>query len=347
MSQVQEEGVIEAQDSHQQVASEPQEETSSKTKKKRGPTKLDYLYKMEGRFTVTLNAYKQVVGKNAGKCGKFLGIIAKTGTLLPIDVFSWKNMPESNKEDAWSALLEKFDVPKDGKDWAMIQLNEKWKDHKYQLRRKYFNETSDEVIFPPQPNKIVESQYIKLWEHWKSDEFKAQRTKNTLNRNQSWTPHTGGSKAFAVITEEMEEKTKKSYGRDELWIMTRTHSDGTFVENSRDAIAKIRELQETQPMESSQCNLGSKDDILSKALGPDKHGRVRCLGPGSTPSSLWGKKPRRETSSKSRCEVLEKELAAMKEEMRQMKDIFMQNGIIGGEQNSPNQLHSSVASRID
>ncbi|XP_077214765.1 uncharacterized protein LOC143849587 [Tasmannia lanceolata] len=37
----------------------------------------------------------------------------------------------------------------------------------------------------------------------------------------------------------------------------------------------------------------------------------------------------------------------MKEEMRQMKDIFMQNGIIGGEHNSPNQLHSSVASRID
>ncbi|XP_077222902.1 uncharacterized protein LOC143856534 isoform X2 [Tasmannia lanceolata] len=120
------------------------------------------------------------------------------------------------------------------------------------------------------------------------------------------------------------QKMKKPFGQNELWIMTCTHSDGTFVENSRDAIAKIHELQETQPMESWQCSLVSKDDILNKALGLDKHDRVRCLGPGPTPSFLWGKNPLRETS-KSRCEVLEKELAAMKEEMRKMKDIFMQN----------------------
>ncbi|XP_077224155.1 uncharacterized protein LOC143857566 [Tasmannia lanceolata] len=213
---------------------------------------------MEGRVLVKQNEYKQVIRKNACKCAKLLGIITKVGTLLPIDVFTWKKMSESDKEDAWSTLLEKFDFPIDGKDWLMSQLNEKWKYHKYKRRRKYFNETSDEVIFPPQPNEIVEPQYINLWNCWKTDEFQ-------------------------------EENTRKPLGRDELWIMTRTHSDRSLVKDSSDAITKIRELQKTQPMESSQCSLTSKDDILTKALGPYKHGRVRCLGPDPTPSYLWGK----------------------------------------------------------
>ncbi|XP_077220548.1 uncharacterized protein LOC143854446 [Tasmannia lanceolata] len=347
--QAQEEVVIQDQASHSHASmeSDQEEETSLKSKKKRGPTKLDHLYKMEGRLMVKLNKYKQVVGNNASKCGKFLGVTAKIGSLLPIDVFSWKNMPESNKEDAWSTLLEKFDVPIDGKDWVMGQLNEKWRYHKYKLRRKYFNERSDEVIFPPKFDGIIKAQYIRLWNHWKTHEFQKQSTTNAANRNKSWTPHTGGSKAFAVIIEEEEEKTKKPYGRDELWIKTRTRKDGSFVNDSyEDTVKKIREIQKTQPMENSQSSVACKDDILSQAIGQDKHGRLRCLGKGPTPSTVDGKKSGRETSNAIN-EALKMKLASMEEEMIRMKELLLQNEIIEGDHNSPNQVHSSAASHID
>ncbi|XP_077222072.1 uncharacterized protein LOC143855903 [Tasmannia lanceolata] len=355
MSQAREEGVTQplsphAMDVHQHASQAQEEGTSSNKKKKnpRGRTKLDHLYKMEGRLPVNLNKFKQVVGKNACKCGKFLGVIAKIGSILPINVFSWKNMPESNREDAWSTLLEKFDVPIDGKDWVMIQLNEKWKYFKYTLRKKYFDKSSEEVIFPPKLDGIVESQYIALWNYWKTDDFQTKSTANIANRNSSWIPHTAGSKAFTIIIEEEEETTKTTLPRDELWIKTRTSKDGKLVtDSSEDVVKKIRELQGTQPMDISQGSTACNGDILSQAMGPDTHGRVRCLGKGPTPSTLWGKKSHRETTKSKNEVILQNKVANLEEELRQVKEILIQNAIIGRNVDLPNQVHSSVASRVD
>ncbi|MQM01370.1 hypothetical protein Taro_034125 [Colocasia esculenta] len=78
--------------------------------------------------------------------------------------------------------------------------------------------------------------------------------------------------------------------RSELFIVTHTRKDGAPV-NSECAVAieKIQALKQSQSSASSSQTVASKYDIYSQVLVEDKPGRVRGLGTGPTPASLWGR----------------------------------------------------------
>ncbi|MQM20223.1 hypothetical protein Taro_053239, partial [Colocasia esculenta] len=52
---------------------------------------------------------------------------------------------------------------------------------------------------------------------------------------------------------------------------------------------KIQALKQSQSSASSSQTVASKYDIYSQVLGEDKPGRVRGLGTGPTPATLWGR----------------------------------------------------------
>ncbi|MQM00709.1 hypothetical protein Taro_033450, partial [Colocasia esculenta] len=57
----------------------------------------------------------------------------------------------------------------------------------------------------------------------------------------------------------------------------------------RKAEEKIQTLKQSQSSASSSQTVASKYDIYSQVFGEDKPGRVRGLGTGPTPATLWGK----------------------------------------------------------
>ncbi|KAJ8624699.1 hypothetical protein MRB53_033229 [Persea americana] len=94
----------------------------------------------------------------------------------------------------------------------------------------------------------------------------------------------GERRALLVI------ETKRTDGsnpsRADLFIQTHTWKDGIPVdEKSAEIISKLREIDEAQ--EGGTSNYIS-DDIYSKVIGLEQHGRIRGYGLGPTPTSVFG-----------------------------------------------------------
>ncbi|MQL88907.1 hypothetical protein Taro_021472, partial [Colocasia esculenta] len=51
---------------------------------------------------------------------------------------------------------------------------------------------------------------------------------------------------------------------------------------------KLQEVKITQPSSSSSSSIATADDIYSQVFGKDRPGRVRGVGTGPAPTSLWG-----------------------------------------------------------
>ncbi|MQL92658.1 hypothetical protein Taro_025281, partial [Colocasia esculenta] len=51
---------------------------------------------------------------------------------------------------------------------------------------------------------------------------------------------------------------------------------------------KLHDVKITQPSSSSSSSIATADDIYSQVFGKDRPGRVRGVGTGPTPTSLWG-----------------------------------------------------------
>ncbi|MQM15913.1 hypothetical protein Taro_048866, partial [Colocasia esculenta] len=102
--------------------------------------------------------------------------------------------------------------------------------------------------------------------------------------------HCAGTQTFADIRKAELKKSGQDMDRLELFIVTHTRKDGIPV-NSECAVAieKIQALKQSQSSASSSQTMASKYDIYSQLLGEDKPGRVRGLGTGPTPATLWGR----------------------------------------------------------
>ncbi|MQL71508.1 hypothetical protein Taro_003824 [Colocasia esculenta] len=102
--------------------------------------------------------------------------------------------------------------------------------------------------------------------------------------------HCAGTQTFADIRKTELQKSGQDMDRSELFIVTHTRKDGIPV-NSECAVAieKIQALKQSQSSANSSQTVASKYDIYSQVLGEDKPGRVRGLGTGPTPATLWGR----------------------------------------------------------
>ncbi|MQL94848.1 hypothetical protein Taro_027511, partial [Colocasia esculenta] len=53
---------------------------------------------------------------------------------------------------------------------------------------------------------------------------------------------------------------------------------------------KLKALKQTQPSANSSNPVVAKDDAFSKVFREEKSGRIRGVGTGPTPVTLWGRK---------------------------------------------------------
>ncbi|MQL83899.1 hypothetical protein Taro_016386 [Colocasia esculenta] len=155
---------------------------------------------------------------------------------------------------------------------------------------------------------------------------------NKLNREKQIVGHTTGSKSFAMIREEICQKRDdaRNPSRAELFSITHTRKDGHPVNEESARVMGM--LQEISSPEENTSPKTMKDDLLSQVLGKDKLGRIRMLGLGPTPSSVYGPVPTRaqalqmvnqvKTSSETVISKMFEKIEEMKVEHEKMKESY-------------------------
>ncbi|MQL70857.1 hypothetical protein Taro_003183 [Colocasia esculenta] len=105
---------------------------------------------------------------------------------------------------------------------------------------------------------------------------------------------------------------------------------------------KLKALKQTQPSTNSSNPVVAKDDAFSKVFGEEKSSRIRGVGTGPTPVTLWGRKN----------EVLKYENKTLHERIKVLEDKFaklenkeMEENESQVRRDSPGLFASSMASK--
>ncbi|XP_022725281.1 bromodomain-containing protein 4-like isoform X2 [Durio zibethinus] len=276
----------------------PQRQLPKKKKKGRGPTRCLFLNDLADgeRIVVCFNNLGQPIGPESSKLSSFLGTIARNGHRAPLNFVHWRAMPDSYKEEMWEYVQTKFDLDPSGKSWVMQSLGTKWRDWKADLKAAYYDSLeTDEERLKVQDPRVVPDQWPSLISYWNSDDTKKRCATNRANRLKQKGSHSSGTKSYARIREEEQNKRPdgKEPTRAELYILTHTRKNGQPVdETAAEFILKIRE-QEANKRITLQCS-DESNDTLCQVMGAEKHNRVRTYGLGPTRADVFGPRPSRD-----------------------------------------------------
>ncbi|XP_077230919.1 uncharacterized protein LOC143863993 isoform X3 [Tasmannia lanceolata] len=250
-------------------------------KRTRGATHCKDTWGSKEKKIVKFNELGQPECPKACKLANFLGSVARMGDKLPLTYLDWRKMPKQNKDDAWDIVMEKWAFGDSHKGWVIANIGRKWREWRCTLKTKYFDED-----LPPPLDRITESHYRFLCDHWSTRASKDLCIQNKANRALQMIKHTGGTKSNAVYWKEETVKNGRSQSRGDIFIRTHQKKDKTPYDDTCEAIiAQIKDIQTQHP--KSRSSIASDDD-LGRVFGAEKRGRVRMLGPGPTPSRLFG-----------------------------------------------------------
>ncbi|XP_059302008.1 uncharacterized protein LOC132053932 [Lycium ferocissimum] len=158
----------------------------STQKRKRGGTQMQSVHGRSERKLIVLNELHQPIGPTEAivkELGSFLGTLARNGTFCPLNVFKWKKL--KTHDDMWNYTMEKYDIPKVAKEWALRTIQLAWRKYKNGLKKKhYYRYANDEIRMAKRPKEVSESQFKALLEYWNSDAAqvsKMKKGKETMN----------------------------------------------------------------------------------------------------------------------------------------------------------------------
>ncbi|KAB1199926.1 hypothetical protein CJ030_MR0G008975 [Morella rubra] len=161
-------------------------------------------------------------------------------------------------------MTKRFTIPEPPlgdivKSWFLKDLGEKWRNYKCSLKLKYFDEAfTPQYVKNNAPTDVNLEQFCKLVDFWYSDAGRHRSHAGKQNRSLQTTVHTAGSKSFARYAHEL------ANGGDWTERFRKQTSDEFRVDGS----------------------IGwSPSDRYAQVIGPERHGRIRGVGLGPTPSS--------------------------------------------------------------
>ncbi|KAL4271178.1 hypothetical protein GQ457_13G027450 [Hibiscus cannabinus] len=172
----------------------------------RGRTTLTDLYNLPPgeRVKVSSNSSGQPIGAEAGVMANYLGIVARNGSILPINHSSWHEMPSGNKNQALNLVKAKFSLESN-------------------LKKKFFK--NDLTLEGKKQNPT-----------WHS---KSRERIGVASREKKKFTHTTGSKSFARTANEHEITSGSSVGRIQLFDITHTRKDGSPITSEAAEIMRL------------------------------------------------------------------------------------------------------------
>ncbi|KAH0919011.1 hypothetical protein HID58_026671 [Brassica napus] len=207
------------------------------------------------------NLSGQPIGESGGLLGSWLGQLSNDVNLLPINYSDWRMVNPHIKNKVWEVIQSKFwfDDPATRKVFVMSALGSRCKDVKLHLWKEYKRDSLSETLLN-RPENVPENQ----WGHFVHMRF---------------------TEKWKTI------KTGKRPCRAEFFIETRTKPNGSFV--CEEAKTRAEKLTTLLGQKSHVTNnaIASLDDEYAQVFGPERPGRVRCVGRGPTPSKLVNHSP--------------------------------------------------------
>ncbi|XP_061347696.1 uncharacterized protein LOC133293176 isoform X2 [Gastrolobium bilobum] len=197
-----------------------------------------YLEKTE-KVIVELNGNGQGMDSGSNLLVRFLGKLSQNSKVCPLSVERWNQMPEDNSLQQWNYIAENFEFDyAAGIKWVMSTLGERWKAHKYRLRRKYFypNRSTEDILGNPPPG-VDCADWTAFVNHYKDDKMRIRSLQNKLSRKKLKISHAGGSKSNARRGHEMELQLGRPVCRSEVILSTLKKKDGNYVNEEGKTLA--------------------------------------------------------------------------------------------------------------
>ncbi|GJY18938.1 copia protein [Tanacetum coccineum] len=199
-----------------------------------------------------------------------LGGIAKCMARAPLNIFSWKSMPDTNLDLMWR------DVQLIGGHWK------KWKSR---VKHDLFTPNKDDpkkLLTPPSDSRVNPEQWLDLVNYWQRDDVQAQYLKISNNRkNLEFLPRTGRT-SHANVREEMKAKNE-DLCRANVFIKMRTANNGIIPdEDTRIVVEKLNEVPQLEQTDSF------KEQVFIDLVGSYGHGSVKTFGGGVSSRKVFG-----------------------------------------------------------
>ncbi|XP_075096341.1 uncharacterized protein LOC142174446 [Nicotiana tabacum] len=253
-------------------------------RKTRGPTWcVEIINLQEGqKLSVEFDEDHQAIGENASKLIWFLGQTVRSRTCCPLKVNSWKEIEQDKINHMWDIVLEKFnfDVFEGRKSAILDKMSDLYRDYRYKLKKKYFDSKAGYQLRLRNKPKLVAA------DEWK---YLKKSTQNKTNRSKRSLPPYIGTKSYARLRYEMEQKNGKPPSRVEVFMESRKRKKGKQVDAfQQDVIVQFDQFKKQQKEGAISLN---DDDIFEKVLGAEKNGYLRAYGPGKNISEYFGGRP--------------------------------------------------------
>nr|XP_009777223.1 PREDICTED: uncharacterized protein LOC104226841 [Nicotiana sylvestris] len=243
-------------------------------RKTRGPTRCVKIINLqEGqKLPVEFDKDHQAIGENASKLIWFLGQTVRSRTCCPLKVNGWKEIEQDKIDHMWEIVLEKFDfdVSEGRKSTILGKMSDL-------LKKKYFDSKANyQLRLRNKPKLVAADEWKYLVNLWSDVDFQKKSTQNKPNRSKHSLPPYIGTKSYARLRYEMEQKNGKALSRVEVFMESRKRKKGKQVDAfQQDVIDQFYQFKKQQKEGEISLN---DDDIFEKVLGP-KNGYLRAYGP--------------------------------------------------------------------
>ncbi|KAK5772126.1 hypothetical protein PVK06_048397 [Gossypium arboreum] len=191
-------------------------EATKGTKRKRGSTNMKDIWNLQPgtRIVVDANQYGQPIGKETSKLVEFLGTIAKTGSIYPLNTKHWKHLSKYMLENILRIFHEKFDLQGKVEDSDILShVGKLQKEFKSTLKTRYYEEMVQE-------GRPIEEIYENNPPSAQSEKAKKSQTKVRY-------AHTAGSTRYATLNAQFDEKEGREPSHLEQFRFQHLHKDGS------------------------------------------------------------------------------------------------------------------------
>ncbi|KAH0849550.1 LOW QUALITY PROTEIN: hypothetical protein HID58_096294 [Brassica napus] len=214
-----------------------------------------------------------------------LGQLSNDVNFVPIDYADWRVFAPHRKDKAWDIILTNwFDNPDTKKNYVLSVLGSRCKDFKVRLWKMYKRSDRTETVLN-RPAMVPEDQWNGFVSLDSLKKWKKMRERNINNQKKNTLPHVCGRKSFARkrrnITKQEEHHAEQNFSLQAVRSLMELVCEE--AKSRADELTLL--MSENLSVERSNIT-ASLDDEYSKVFGPERSGRVRCLGRGPTPSKL-------------------------------------------------------------
>ncbi|KAB1206029.1 hypothetical protein CJ030_MR7G009258 [Morella rubra] len=181
------------------------------------------------------------------------------------------------------------------KSWFIKDLGEKWRNYKCSLKQEIFDEAfTPQYVKNNAPTDVNLEQFCKLVDFWYSDAGRRRSQAGNKVDHSRRRSTLQDQRALHVMLTNWKKRNKFQLIEQSYIKLSISRSDGSPI--NPDVAEKIRRMEEIGLNDSGSSQTSSQfrvdgsigwspSDRYAQVIGPERHGRIRGVGLGPTPSS--------------------------------------------------------------